>query len=101
MADPRQFANQFSTELFLGSTSAFGFDFGFRASHVRLENKGGVPVRFSLRSTVASTDDPALAPGRDQIFEVLGIHGMGAMTTSTTTSTAGQDTLVAISAWGG
>lgn len=94
------FRNQFRSEFFAGSTGVTGLDFNFDAMYIRVRNKGGVPVHFSLNSTVATSGDPEILPGGKFEASLPPVSAMGVMTTSTTTSTAGEDTLVAVEAWG-
>ena len=88
-----QTANQYSTET--ESTTSTGsllsVNFGFDASYVRIANRGAAPLRFTLTSTAATTNDGALRAG-----EAVEWRGGGATyragVMSTSTSTDGVDT---------
>ena len=65
----------------------------------RIQNRGTLPVRFSLNSTAAATGDMEIAPGADISFPIPS-NVYSVMTTST--STDGSDyTRVRLSALGG
>ena len=82
------------------STAGDGHDFGFTSERVRIRNRGGVPLHFSLDSSVATTSDPELLHGEkfdgEAETEVAGV-----ISTSTTTSTGGEDKRYTLDAWGG
>jgi len=89
------------TSRFLTFTTGVGggIDFGFNAEHIRLKNKGGVSLFFSLGSSVATTGSPELPPGETfQAYLPASVRGLGH--TSTTTSTAANDSLATVDAWG-
>ena len=76
-----------------------GINFGFNAEHIRIKNKGGVALFFSLGSSVATTGSPELLPGDTfEAYLPASVRGLGH--TSTTTSTAANDSLVTVDAWG-
>lgn len=82
------------------STGGDGHDFGFPSERVRLINRGGVPLHYSLDSSAATTGDPELLHG--QVFDgEAETQVAGVISTSTTTSTAGEDKHYQLSAWGG
>ena len=88
-----QTANQYSTET--ESTTSTGsllsVNFGFDASYVRLANRGAAPLRYTLTSTSATTNDGDLRSG--EVVEWRGggqTYRCGVMSTST--STDGVDT---------
>jgi len=82
------------------STAGDGHDFGFESERIRLVNRGGVPLHYSLDSSVATTGDPELRHG--EVFDGEGeTKVMGVISTSTTTSTGGEDKQYLLSAWGG
>ena len=85
-------ANQYSTEA--ASTTSTGsllsVNFGFDATYVRIANRGVAPLRFTLRSTAATTDDGDLRAGEVVEWRDGGAtYRVGVM--STTTSTDGVD----------
>jgi len=82
------------------STAGDGHDFGFTSERVRLVNRGGVPLHFSLDSSTATTDDPELLHG--EVFDGEATTKVaGLISTSTTTSTGSEDKQYQLSAWGG
>lgn len=98
----KSFLNQFSTQFRRADSTGEAIDFGgLHGSRVRLVNRGGVPWRFSFASTTPSTGGAELRGG--EIFDTnfrLPVTGMALATTSTTTSTGTDDTLIEVNAWG-
>lgn len=95
-------ANQFSTDVIISTASPFSAAFGFDATHIRILNYAGVPMRLNLGSTgAASTGDPEIAAG--EVFDLHGVvvTGLTMTTTSATTSTGADGHRVVINAWGG
>lgn len=74
-------ANQYANTV--TTTGATGIDFGFLATHLRLANDAGIPVRFTLESTSASTGDAELKALEGFAMEISPTAGMGVTTTST------------------
>lgn len=91
--------NQFS---FAGqlSTAGDGYAFGFETQRIRLRNRGGVPLHFSFDSSAATTSDPELLH-RETYEGPAETAVMGVISTSTTTSTAGEDKRYTLDVWGG
>lgn len=82
------------------STAGDGHAFGFLSERVRLVNRGGIPLHFSLDSSTATTDDPELLHG--EVFDGEAETAVaGVISTSTTTSTGGEDKQYRLDAWGG
>ena len=91
-----EFTSRFSTWT---TGTGGGIDFGFNAEHIRLKNRGGVSLFFSLGSSVATTASPELLPGDTfEAYLPASVRGLGHL--STTTSTAANDSLVTVDAWG-
>ena len=101
---PTSFPQQYSAEFVLQSTTTCAafyppnaqHGFGFPAGILRIENLGGVPIRFNLTSTaaVASTTDWPLQSGGTWDDLIGFCNGMSFMTTSTTSSTGADGNTV-------
>lgn len=97
----RHSLNQYSTQFRVDSTGDVPLDFGFPASRIRLVNRGGVPWRYSLMGSSGSTGAPELRAGETEILDLrTPASRLALISTSTTTSTAGDATLVEVNAWG-
>ena len=84
-----QTANQYSTEA--SSTTSTGLllsaNFGFNASYVRIVNRGTLPLRWTVNSTAATTNDGDLRAGEQTEWRGGGqTSRVGVMSTSTSTS---------------
>ena len=98
---PQQ-ANQYAADVTVTSTGEV-VTLGILARHIRIENRGGVPIFFTLASTSpASTSDARL--GALKVFEadIPPVEFIGFKTTSTATSTSDeQQPVVGVIAVGG
>ena len=80
-------ANQYTTD-HVSTTSTgriLSVNFGFNAAYVRIANRGTLPLRVSLQSSAASTDDDELRSGEIVEYRMTATHVCGVFTTSTST----------------
>ncbi len=77
----------FSTEAVFSSTTGRGYQFGFTANYVRVENGGGSPVYANLNSTTTSTGSERVEPLGVRVWDHIQTTRMSLSSTSTTTST--------------
>ncbi len=99
----RAYVNQYSTQFNMYSTDDknVNIDFGFQARILRVQNKGGTTLHYSLNSSVATTAHPELLSGDKIKLDIVALSGIGIVSTTTTTSTGGSnEKLVVINAWG-
>ncbi len=98
--ETRTWQEEFTSRFLVYTTgTGGGIDFGFNAEHIRLKNRGGVSLFFSLGSSVATTASPELPAGDTfEAYLPASVRGLGHL--STTTSTAANDSLVTVDAWG-
>ena len=88
-----QTANAYSTEVWSTTStgSLLSVNFGFDATYIRIANRGAAPLRYTLRSTSATTNDGDLRSGEVVEWRDGGAtYRVGVMSTST--STDGVDT---------
>lgn len=81
-------ADQFTTEI--ADTTSTGLllagNLAFNATYVRVDNRGSLPLRLTLTSTVASTGGHEVRAGESREFRAAQTSKFALSTTSTSTA---------------
>ena len=94
-------ANQFSAaNQILAATAGVAHEFGFLSNSVVLRNRSGVSMRYSFKSSVATTADAELTPG-ETLSHYVRTDILALMSTSTPPSSGGSEPYYDVFAFGG